>query len=544
MADEFRSGGFRLIYRLHGHTQTAEFRRATVLLGRGADCDVVLSALSVSRNHAEIRHDHDGWTIVDRGSRFGTYVNDRKIAVHRMGDGDRIVLGEGTPEILFELLATEAVPQHSVALRESESLGTVRGTIGLEQLETAPGDSQEIAGPDARFLGLFARVGELLLTSESTDAMLQGVLDLAMDSLPAQRGFVCLCDETLETVIPKAVRIPGKPEVPCIEISRSIAREAIRTRQALRVTNAVEDARFAAARSVQALRIREDMCAPLYHAGRVEGLIYVDTCADESGEAFRAWHLEMLAALGVLATMGMSQARLRDDADRERAIRARLSRYSSPRVVQQIVASLDTPDGKLHARQCEVSVLFADLCGFTPLAERQNPAEVVDLLDQVFERLTGAIFQFDGTLDKYLGDGLLAVFGAPLPQPDHAERAVGAALLMQQALHDDSLRDAERRPLQVRIGINTGMAVAGDIGSPVHRQYTVVGDAVNVASRLESSVAGAGQIVIGPATYEFCKHRFRCEPLPEILLKGKQQAVRPYLVVAYAGGAEPRCNLP
>jgi adenylate cyclase len=277
------------------------------------------------------------------------------------------------------------------------------------------------------------------------------------------------------------------------------------------------------------MEIRAAMCAPLYHAGRVEGLIYVDT--RDADNPFRARDLELLAALGALTAVGILQARLRDEVDREKAISSRLSRYSSPRVVEQIVASLDTPDGTMLAAQREVTALFADLSGFTSLAESREPGDVVGILNRAFERLTSAIFQYDGTLDKFLGDGILAVFGAPVPQADHAERAVRAALLMQQLLAESNLTDAQGQPISMRIGINSGTAVAGDIGSPLRKDYTVVGDMVNVASRLQSSVANPGQIVIGPTTYELCKDAFDCEPLPEIRLKGKQQIVRPYLVI-------------
>jgi adenylate cyclase len=153
------------------------------------------------------------------------------------------------------------------------------------------------------------------------------------------------------------------------------------------------------------------------------------------------------------------------------------------------------------------------------------------MLNCAFEHVTRAIFQYDGTLDKFLGDGVLAVFGAPVSQPDHAEKAVHAALLMLQLLDECELTGPQGEPLSMRIGVNSGTAVAGDIGSPLRKDYTVVGDVVNVASRLQSSVANVGQVVIGPATYELCKHAFDCEPLAEIRLKGKQQTVQPYLVV-------------
>jgi adenylate cyclase len=394
----------------------------------------------------------------------------------------------------------------------------------------APAPDQGLPPPaEFSLVNLFQHIGEVLLSSGNLEDMLSKVLGVAMDSLPAERGFICLCDEEAENVLPKAAQAKGLAQGESMTISRSIAREAIRSRQALLVDDAPADRRFALAGSVMSMEIRAAMCAPLYHAGRVEGLIYVDT--RDEGNTFAAGDLELLAALGVLTAVGILQARLRDEVDREKAVFARLSRYSSPRVVEQIVASIDSPDGTMLAAQREVSVLFADLSDFTTIAESWQPVEVVSMLNCAFEHLTRAIFQFDGTLDKFLGDGLLAVFGAPVPQGDHADRAVSAAILMRQLLEECKLTGPQGEPLSMRIGVNSGAVVAGDIGSPVRKDYTVVGDVVNVASRLQSSVARPGQVVIGQTTYELCKHGFECEPLPEIRLKGKQQTVRPYLVV-------------
>jgi adenylate cyclase len=249
----------------------------------------------------------------------------------------------------------------------------------------------------------------------------------------------------------------------------------------------------------------------------------------------------LLTALGGLTAVGIEQFRLRDDVERERVIRARLARYSSPGVVERIIARASGNDGEMLSEQYDVSVLFGDLSGFTSLAEGMPPVQVAGMLNEVFALLTDAVFSHGGTLDKYLGDAVMAIFGAPLPQADHAERAVRAALRMQQLLHEFNRCRPESQRLGMRIGINSGSVVAGDIGSPIRRDYTVVGDTVNVASRLESSVAEAGQVVIGPATYEGCKNLFACRPLAQRRLKGKQESMCPYLVLGPAGDAAEAC---
>jgi adenylate cyclase len=177
--------------------------------------------------------------------------------------------------------------------------------------------------------------------------------------------------------------------------------------------------------------------------------------------------------------------------------------------------------------------------GFTAIAEKFDPPEVVRLLNSVFERLTDVIFEFDGTLDKFRGDGMMAFFGAPLPLADHAERAVRAAVRMQELLADVNSYTEPGRRVDMRIGINSGPVVVGDIGSPQRKDYTVIGDAVNIASRLESSVAKPGQVVIGPSTYDQLGPPFQCRALEETSLKGKRLTVRPYLVVGIDDPPDP-----
>jgi len=550
---------FRLTYRLHNEQTSVEFSQPQVLIGRSTQCDLALNVASVSRRHASIERDEEGWQLSDLGSSYGTFVDDRRVTRHRLSPGDKIVLGLGEAILAFEPLDEER--EQEVVFGKEDGTDNIRMSISVEDFERAMGGPRERddeAEPEARvavdaetrideppvmpavddlpnrpdgvsMIGLFKQIGEVLLGSEDLDDMLSSVVDIALSNLPAQRGFICLCDETAETITPKAMKTKGSAADQPINISRSIAREAIRARQALLVSNAPTDSRFSRAPSIMLMDIRSAMCAPLYHAGKVEGLIYVDTLG--SSAVFLPRDLQLLTALGVLTAVGMLQARLRDDVNRERAIRARLSRYSSPHVVEQIVARVNTPDGAMLAEQREVSVLFADLSGFTSMSEGMEPAEVAQLLNSVFDHLTRTVFQYDGTLDKYLGDGLLAIFGAPLPQADHARQAVRAALQMQQLFDRGVIGGPRNEPLRMRVGVNSGTAVAGDIGSPIRKDYTVIGDVVNVASRLESSVARPGQIVIGPATYELCKDAFKCQPLPEIQLKGKQQLVRPYLVL-------------
>jgi adenylate cyclase len=288
--------------------------------------------------------------------------------------------------------------------------------------------------------------------------------------------------------------------------------------------------------SIVQYEIRSAMCAPMYTSGEVCGLIYVDIQGNLL--AFSQQDLELLTALAVFAAAGIEQARLRANVDRERKMRARLARYSSPNVVERILSGDVDVDGEMIVEEREVTVLFADLQGFTSMSENMSPSEIARVLNGIFGKLTEIIFRFEGTLDKFMGDAVMCIFGAPLTLPDHATRAVEAALAMQESLVEINEEGIYDMPLNMRIGVNSGLVVAGDLGSPERKDYTVLGDTVNVASRLESSVATAGQVVVGPQTYELTREKFTFEPLEEIQLKGKKKSVLPYRVTGKASAAD------
>ena len=177
---------------------------------------------------------------------------------------------------------------------------------------------------------------------------------------------------------------------------------------------------------------------------------------------------------------------------------------------------------------------------FSPMT--MSPAAVSLLLNEYLSRMTDIIFKYEGTLDKYIGDAIMAVFGAPLDMPDHAARSVKTALEMRVRLEEFNSERKEGPLLRIRIGINSGKAVAGEIGSINKKEYTVLGDTVNTASRLESSVAKPMTVVIGENTYHSVKDQFDCRSLGNATLRGKEKEVAVYEVMGplRAADAAPR----
>jgi adenylate cyclase len=210
-------------------------------------------------------------------------------------------------------------------------------------------------------------------------------------------------------------------------------------------------------------------------------------------------------------------------------IKGAFSKYVTKSVVDRI---LQHQDGlKLGGEKKEVTVFFSDIRGFTPMSEVLSAEEVVHLLNEYFTAMTTIIFKYEGTLDKFMGDAIMAVYGAPIDMADHAERAVLAAIEMSEKMKElqAKWKLEGKREVNIGIGINTGEVVVGNIGSNERMEYTAIGDNVNLTQRLES-VAEKGQILISAATYERVKHNVNATVLDPIKVKGKVEKVLAYSV--------------
>jgi adenylate cyclase len=241
--------------------------------------------------------------------------------------------------------------------------------------------------------------------------------------------------------------------------------------------------------------------------------------------------LELLQTISSQMAMIIEQASLNEQIREEERIRSRLERFHSPQVIEMILkGSQETKDNIMEPKDLIATILFADIIGFTQLSERMPPRDINMLLNQFFSRMTDIIFEYEGTLDKYIGDSLMAVFGAPMEKKDDAKRAIIAALKMRQELPVIMNKMEAKKRFNIRIGINTGRVVAGNIGSPKRMDYTVIGDPVNIASRLES-IAEPNQILIGEETYKHIKREFQIKKIGPKLVKGKTEEIMVYEVL-------------
>jgi len=206
------------------------------------------------------------------------------------------------------------------------------------------------------------------------------------------------------------------------------------------------------------------------------------------------------------------------------------SKYVSSQVVDELMKNPDST--QLGGKKQKTTIMFSDIRGFTPMSEKMQPEEVVSMLNDYFSTMSGIIFNWNGTLDKYIGDAIMALYGAPIKGEDDELRAVTSAVEMQRKLKplNDELEKGGKPRIGMGIGINTGEVVVGNIGSENRLEYTAIGDSVNLASRL-CSVAKAGQVIISDSTYSFVKDFVEVNKLEPVQVKGKEQKIQIYEVL-------------
>jgi adenylate cyclase len=535
---------YRLIYQDGDTPQSYTFATGEVVIGRSPECNVVLKDFGISRQHARILVDEDGARIVDLKSKNGTQVNGVPVVEAPLKDGDRILLGK------FQLTFGKSL-EGKVVLDEakplSEEAGTIIRSVGeLSKLlaagdtagapapaeRKAPADLQEIEKSN-RILKVLTKVAETLIAVRPVEEVLQQVMDIVFDHVPADRGFLMLHEDGSEKLVPMVVKhrsTPASGDQARISMSKTIAERVIKDRVSILTSDALVDPRFGAGDSIRFHGIRSAMCAPLWNKEQVIGIVHVDS--PMLTNCFTLNDLDLLTALANYAAVAVERARLNQKIVAEEKKRERLGRFLSPQVTARIIATSESQSAALGVpEEREVTVLFADIVGFTPLSESMSAPAVALILNDYLSRMTDVIFKYEGTLDKYIGDAIMAVFGAPLDMPDHAIRAIKTALEMRERLEEFNAERKEGPRLKIRIGINSGKVVAGEIGSINKKEYTVLGDTVNIASRLESSVASPMTVVVGENTQALIKDEFECRPLGAKELKGKQKVVAAYEVL-------------
>ena len=533
-----------------GVEHTVALDRPETTLGRAEDNDIVLVDRVTSRHHAVVLHDGRRWWIRDLESRYGLRVNDDVADEADLRPGDVVTIGtvdftvEEAPDAPLDLTGL-ADPPGGDDLREPDDADVGVGpdgslvrpvadfavslglTLDVDQAAAPAPAPEAVGGPalvegdhgySSLAVGYLTRLAHDLRTAADVDEAARRTLDVAFHALGVDRGWILFTDAAGE-VVERLARVGDRVQHPEGElpISMSIVRQVLAERVSMATGDVTLDAQ-AASRSMMDHHIRAAMCAPLWSGDAVSGVIYVDSLLTRG--AFTASALDLLTAMANNLAVAVSALHHAQDAEREREARRYLERYHSPAMIDALQRR-EAVDGISTLRQADVTVLFADVVGFTSVSQELSPDGVARLLDGFFTEAVEAVFDHGGTLDKFIGDAVMAFFGAPVATHDHAEQALRAALDLRFRVSRWNERQvaAGGRPVEIRVALNSGPVVVGDVGSSRRVDYTVLGNTVNVAARLEG-VGAPGEIILGPGTRERLPADFPLEPLGDLELKG------------------------
>lgn len=545
----------------------------TYTIGRAKDNDIVLNDRRVSRKHAFISSDEMRFLITDGSIENGVlvpsvnhvFINGSPQSESVLNDADLITIGESTLEFKFigdeaEIPAEAYQPAETIAVRDLETppdkqveasqqinyddspLGHTQVQISVNELigrrsnlslESAVATPEEIKDlrRKAKILELLFEMSKTLGTVFDLKEIFERATDLIFRGTPADRVVALLLDDAKDggNAEDNLIQIGAKTREKSIEkltetltVSRTITQRVMRDRVAILSQDAKTDEQFQGAESIVSQGVRSTICAPLITQSGVHGVLYADRL--DPFAAFRPDHLDMISAVAAQTAVTVETVRAHERLAREEVARANYSRFMPEYVVQQL---LENPDSfRLGGANQTITVLFADIRGFTAFAEHQNPEKVVGLLNHYFSAMSEIIFGHGGTLDKYIGDGLMALFGAPTATSEDAHNALLAAVAMQKRIVTLNVELVAQgfAEVAVGIGLHTGEATIGYIGSEKRLEYTAIGDTVNLAARLESNAAG-GQILISEATARASGDIFPLIKLEPLAVKNRLQPV-------------------
>ena len=499
----------------------------TVTIGRHPENTIALRHASISRRHAVLEVQDGALLVRDLRSLNGTFMNGERLSEPRLLQ-DRDVVQFGTIRYTVEAEVTpddslQRVVKHFVP--GGETFMSDRMSFGLTALKRS---DKETPTTDTARLATLLAIANALGGAENETELGDRVLDELAEIIVFDSAALLLHDED-GGMMPVVTRPQTSRSLVSRRVSMTIVQEALRRGEAVLTTDAGEDPRFHAARSIAELSVQSAMCLPLLAQGHPIGALYFDSRA--LAASYTEGDLAYLGAFAAQTALALSnmqlQRRIRDEA----VVRANFSRFFSPNTVQAILER-DAPL-ELGGEERIVTLLFADIRGYTQLTEQLAPAQLVELLNDYYPQMVAAVFAHDGTLEKFIGDALVAVWGAPLSHEDDAARTVQAAIDMQRAIVDlNAWWQREGRPytITVGIGISTGPALAGNIGSEQYLQYATIGDVTNIASRLCDAAAG-GEILATEATAAAAPDVAFGE-VREIQVKGKDAPV-PVCTVPY-----------
>jgi adenylate cyclase len=504
-----------------------------VTIGRRTENRLALQDGQVSKIHATIHREGQDWYIRDWCSANGTLVNNQPIAEVKLEDGDQVSIGNTS--ILFHAAGAPAGVGGITIVPQSDLVETIQACLTCEPGDFMPEwdiSNEKELRDDYQRLRTAYLFNSYMRREQDEKNLIQNILRFAFELLPADRGAILLRE------------VEGAPLVPAVVLHRdslvdkendsqaeivipgSILRRAVKERKAVLSGDATVDLRFKDSHSILRENVRSAMCVPLVGRQEVLGAIHLDT-REQTG-AFSVKDLQLLSTLGGQAATVIEQARLHGRLEKEAITRERLSRFLPRELIQEVVErGIDLTS---KGRTGRATVLFCDIRGFSSLAESMDPTQLVRMLNAFFEQMVDVVFRHNGMLDKFIGDALMAVWGAPIQQRYGARQALeaGRDIIEAVKLFNMGGRSHGWPQLQVGVGVNTGEAVIGAVGSSRRMEYTVMGDTVNLAARV-CDQAAEGQVLVTAETLKEFEEESGKVPqvneLPPVRVRGRKSPV-------------------
>jgi adenylate cyclase len=462
-----------------------------VLLGSEADCDVVVP--QASPRHARLERGEHGVVLCDLGSQGGTFVNERRIVRARLQPGDKI---------------------HLAGLAQTPAGSEGSRTFSVAPIPTVEPTDLRQAGTRG-LLSLSAALGRPGTLTDKLDQILQLSLDLG----GFDRAAIWVLDPEREGEFLHHQSRQGQGHQPAA-VSQTVLREVLKG-EAMIISDVSLDARVENAMSLKVQNVRTCVALPLKTTERVWGVLYLDSL--EPRPLQESVEQEFLSGFASLAAVAVENGWLAARAQRQAVLKERLARFFPPTTVERI---LDRPDGRLAGSVLPVTILFCDIRNYTGISFAQPPEKVAAWIDDYFARIVPLVFKHGGTLEKYIGDAMLAIWGAPVEMTpaQQALESCRAATDIQQAVARFR-QDWPELACEVGIGIHHGPAYVGTIGHESYLQYAALGSTTNLAARL-CSAAGPGETILSRYLAELLPAaEFGTVPRPSVAAKGFPEVV-------------------
>ncbi len=517
----------------------------TVVVGRAVTSDVPIYDPTISRKHAEVALADSGVRVKDLGSSNGTFLNGARVTEAVAAENDVITFGK----VAYRVKAVSApaprpqvVPSFNTprpgtgagggTIVRQLPVGNSGGVPAIVDVSPSGSSHLKVTAQSAeerreKKLSLLLEISKELSKQQELDRLLDKVVDFTFQIMNVDRVSILLLEGASNELVPRVSKSRTSGSGAAKHVPQSIARKAVEERVAILSDNAAADERFKG-KSILIQSVRSAMCTPLMGTDqKVLGILYVDNLT--ATHSFADEDLEFLIAFGSLAAVGIENSRRSEQLRREALVLSNFQRYFAPNLAAQIAQQEGAV--QLGGQKRPVVIFFSDIRGFTPMSELMGPDAIATLLTEYFTEMVEIVFEHSGTLDKFMGDAIMALWGAPIAHADDADRAMRCAVDQLVALEklNAKWKSEGRQELKIGIGINFGEVFAGNIGSDRRLEYTVIGDAVNVASRLCSS-AGGNEILLSDTFYEALKKPPKVELLEPITVKGKTKKVPVYRV--------------